>query len=48
MVHQRSLCYEDLTLRDFVVSSTSVRGTRVINWKSVCLVFNMLKFIPNK
>ena len=41
----------DLTLRHFVMSSTSVRHARVINWKSVCIVyvvFNMSKFIPNK
>ena len=28
----------DLTLRDFVVSSTSIGRARVINWKSVCTV----------
>ena len=38
MVHQSSLCYKDLTLRHFVVSSTSVRRARVINWKIVCIV----------
>ena len=38
MVHQSSLCYEDLIVRHFVVSSTSVRRARVINWKSVCVV----------
>ena len=38
MVHQSSLCYKDLTLRNFVVSSTIVRRARVINWKSVCIV----------
>jgi len=38
MVHQSSLCYKDLTLRSFVVSSTSVRCAQVINWKSVCMV----------
>ena len=54
MVHQNSLCYKDWTMRHFVVSSTSVRRARVINWKSVCvvscraLVFNMSKFIPNE
>ena len=38
MVHQSSLCYKDLTLRHFVVSSTSVRCARVINRKSVCIM----------
>ena len=38
MAHQSSLCYKDLTLRHFVVSSTSVRRTRVLNWISVCTV----------
>ena len=33
MAHRSSLCYEDLTLRRFVVSST-----RVVNWKIVCIV----------
>ena len=53
MVHQSSLCYKDLTVRHFVVSSTSVRRARVINWISACIVlcccvFNMSKFIPNE
>ena len=52
MVHQSSLCYEDLTQCRFVVSSTSVRRARVINWKSECIVcvfaFYMSKFIPHK
>ena len=38
MVHQSSLCYKELTLRHFVVSSTCVRRVRVIYWKSVCIV----------
>ena len=38
MVHQSSSCYKDLTPRHFVVSSTSVRCARVINWKSVSIV----------
>ena len=38
-MHQSGLCRKDLTLRHFVVSSTSVRRARVINWKSVCVVF---------
>ena len=33
-----SLCYEDLTLRHFVVSSISVRRARVMNWESMCIV----------
>ena len=37
MVHQSSLRYKDLTLRHSVVSSTSVRRVRVMNWKSVCM-----------
>ena len=36
MVHQCSLCRKGLTLRHFVVPSTSVERARVINWKSVC------------
>ena len=36
LVQQSSLCHKDLTLCHFVVSSTSVRRARVINWKSVC------------
>ena len=52
IVHQRSLSYRELTLHHFVVSSTSVRRARVINWKSCAkccvVVFNMSKFIPNK
>ena len=36
MAQQSSLCYKDLTLRHFIVSQTSVRRARVINWKSVC------------
>ena len=52
MVHQSRLCYKDLTLLHFGVSSTSVRRARVINWKSVCTVLcccaNMSRFIPNK
>ena len=38
MVHKSSLCYEDLTLRHFVVTSTSVKRAQVINWKSVRIV----------
>ena len=38
MVHQNSIYYKGLTPRHFVVSSTSVRRGRVINWKSVCIV----------
>ena len=38
MVHQSSLCYKDLTLHHFVVSSTSIRRARVLNWKSVFTV----------
>ena len=38
MVHQSSLCYNDLTLHHFVVSSTSVEHLRVSNWKSMCMV----------
>ena len=38
MVHRSSLCYKDLTLRYFVVSSTSVGRARVINLKNVCVV----------
>ena len=33
-----SLWCKDLTLRHFVVSSTSVRRAREINWKSFCVV----------
>ena len=45
MVHKISLCYKDLILCHFVVSSTSVKCARVVNWK---IVFNMSKFISNK
>ena len=38
MVYQSSLCHEDLILRHFVVSSTSVKRARVIKWKSVGIV----------
>ena len=45
MVHQSSLCYKDLTLRHFVVSSTSVRRARVMNWKSVCIVLCCAQYL---
>ena len=45
MVHQSSLCYKDLTLHHFVVSSTSVRRAQVINWKSVCIVLCCVKYV---
>ena len=38
MVRQSSLCHKDLTLRRFVVSSTSVKRARMINWKSAWTV----------
>ena len=38
MVYQSSLCYKDLTLRHFVVSSTSVRHAGVKNQKSVYIM----------
>ena len=42
-----SLCYKDLTLCHFVVSSTSVRCPRVINWKSVHRVVLMCSICWN-
>ena len=38
MVQRSGLCYKDLTLHYFVVSSTSVWCARVINWKSLWIV----------
>ena len=38
MVHQSILCYKDLPPRHFLVLSTTGRRTRVMNWKSVCIV----------
>ena len=45
MVHQSSLCYKDLALRHFVVSSTSVRRARVINWKSVYVMYCCVQYV---
>ena len=38
MVHQCSLSYNDFTHRHFLMSSTSVKCTLVINWTNVCIV----------
>ena len=39
MVHQRAVCAIKIWHCAFFVSSTSVRRARVINWKSVCIVW---------
>ena len=45
MVHHSSLCYKNLIVRHFVVSPTSVRRVRVINWKSVCIVCCCVQYV---
>ena len=38
MVHRSSLCHEDLTMRHFVVASTSVRRARVHSVVLLCSI----------